>query len=415
MEPAATSVPGAAVEPRRPGPDTGEATAATGEATAGRPELQIAAHVSGGVLGAGMLVMPPVVAALAGGDSLLVWSAHILLGGSISLMLAVLVRARVRPASLAGAVGALLGSWAQRAVDGVFAVAFTAGQAAIAWFAATCLLTAADGSPPRPGTDGLLLALGILAVAVLAALSPLTLPAAVLRLRPWATGAVALACFAWGWPTAPAAGSHTPLAPSGLSPDGAQWLALAALFFAGVGWESVTSVVPSAAAGPRRTAMGVALGTAAVAFVYLGLATVHRLAAEAPAAQNSPSTPLRWALAIATATVLTSYCFTNVRTAARIATRLRPGDPGPSEPGPAKAVIAAVGTACCAFACAGAAGDGAVPLLLLGPAAAALLGYGLAAVAAVRRGGPPLRCAGAAVLLVLVGIAVLAVPYLRGG
>lgn len=43
-----------------------------------------------------MVVMPPVVAALAGGHSLLVWSAHILLGGSISLMLALLVRARLR-------------------------------------------------------------------------------------------------------------------------------------------------------------------------------------------------------------------------------------------------------------------------------------------------------------------------------
>ncbi|MDF3149244.1 amino acid:polyamine antiporter, partial [Streptomyces sp. T21Q-yed] len=226
MEPAATSVPGAAVAPREAGTDTGDRTAR-------RPQLQIAAHLSGGVLGAGMLVMPPVVAALTGGHSLLVWSAHILLGGSVSLMLAMLVRARVRSTGLAGAVGALLGLWAQRAVDGAFAIAFTAGQAAIAWFAATCLLTAADGSLPRPGTDGLLLALGILAVAVLAALSPLSLPATVLRLRLWATGAVALACAAWGWPAAPAAGSHTPFAPSGLSAEGAHWLALAALFFAG--------------------------------------------------------------------------------------------------------------------------------------------------------------------------------------
>lgn len=361
-----------------------------------------------------MLVMPPVVAALAGGDSLLVWSAHILLGGSVSLMLAMLVRARVRSTSLAGAVGALLGSWAERAVDGAFAIAFTAGQAAIAWFTATCLLTAVDGSLPSPGADGLLLALGLLTVAVLAALSPLVLPAAVLRLRLWAAGAVALACAAWGWPAAPAAGSHTPFVPSGLSPDGALWLALAALFFAGVGWEAVTTVVPTAAAGPRRTATGVALGVASVAVVYLGLAAVHRLAAGAPAAQDPVSAPLRWVFAVATAAVLTSYIFTNVRTAARIAARLRPDGRGPSERGPGKALIAAVGIACCAFACAGAL-DGAVPLLLLGPAAAALIGYALAAVAAVRRGGPLLRCAGALALLVLLGIAVLAVPFLLGG
>ncbi|MGW0563259.1 amino acid:polyamine antiporter [Streptomyces sp. NPDC003016] len=407
MEPAGTSVPGAAVAPRGPGADTGGRTAR-------RPELEIAAHVSSGVLGAGMVVMPSVVAALTGGRSLLVWSAHILLGGSVSLMLAMVVRARVRSTSLAGAVGALLGSWAERAVDGAFAIAFTAGQAAIAWFAATCLLTAAHGSLPRPGADGLLLALGILAAAVLAALSPLSLPAAVLRLRLWIAGAVALACAAWGWPAALAVGSHTPLAPSGLSPEGAQWLALAALFFAGVGWEAVTVVVPVAAVGPRRTAAGVALGVAAVAAVYLGLATVHRLAAGTPAAQDPVSAPLRWVLAGATVAVLTSYIFTNVRTAARIAVRLRPGERSPSERGPGKAVIAAVGIACCAFAWAGAL-DGAVPLLLLGPAAAALIGYALAAAAAMRCGGPLLRCAGASVLLVLVGMAVLAVPFLLGG
>ncbi|HEX5568469.1 MAG TPA: amino acid:polyamine antiporter [Streptomyces sp.] len=406
MEWAGTSARGAAAAPRGPGTETGDRTGR-------RPELEIAAHVSGGVLGAGMLLMPPVVAALTGEHSLLVWSAHILLGGSVSLMLAVLVRARVRSTSLAGAVGTLLGTWAERAVDGAFAVAFTAGQAAIAWFAATCLLTAADGSLPRPGADGLLLALGVLAVAVLAALSPLALPAAVLRLRPWVAGTVALACAAWGWPAVSAVGEHTPLVPPGLSPEGAQWLALAGLFFAGVGWEAVTAVVPVTAAGPRRTAAGVALGVACVAVVYLGLAAVQRLATGAPAAQDPVSAPLRWVFAGATAAVLTSYCFTNVRTAARIAARLHPGGRRPAERGPAKAVIGAVGAACGAFAWVGAR-DGAVPLLLLGPAAAALIGYGLAAAAAVRRGGPLLRCAGASVLLVLVGLAVLAVPFLLG-
>jgi amino acid efflux transporter len=368
--------------------------------------LEIAAHLSRSVLGAGMVVMPPVVAALAGGHSLLIWSAHILLGGSISLMLAMLVRARVRSTSLAGAVGELLGTWAERAVDGVFAVAFTAGQAAIAWFAATCLLTAAHGSLPRPGTEDLLLALGILVVAVLAALSPLVLPAAVLRVRPWIAGAVALACAAWGWPGTPATGSHTPFVPSGLTSDGAQWLALAALFFAGVGWEAVTGIVPTVAAGPRRTAAGVVLGVVCVAAVYLGLAAVQRLAGGTPDGQDSVSAPLRWALAGATTVVLISYCLTNVRTAARIASRLHPRGRRTAERGPAKAVIAAVGAACCAFAWLGDR-DGAVPLLLLGPAAAALIGYALAAAAAVRRGSPLLRCAGATVLLVLLGMAVL--------
>ena len=405
MEPAGPAVPGAVVAPGEPGTDRGDQPART-------PELRIAAHVCRNVLGAGMVIMPPVVAALTGGHGLLVWSAHILLGGSISLMLAMLVRARVRSTSLAGAVGALLGSWAGRVVDGAFAVAFTAGQAAIAWFAATCLLTAANGALPRPGVAGLLVTLGLLAVAALAALSPLSLPAVVLRLRPWVAGVLALAGAAGGWPGLPAPGAATPLAPPGLSPDGGQWLALMALFFAGVGWESVTAIVPVAATGPRRTVAGVALGVASVGVVYLGLATV--LAAGEPAVQDAASAPLRWVLAIATAGVLTSYCFTNMRAAARIAARLRPGERYPAEGGPARAIVAAVGAACCAFALVGV-WDDAVPRLLLGPAAAALIGYALAAVAAVCTGGPLSRLAGAVVLIVLVGMVFLAVPVLLGG
>lgn len=393
-----------------PGPGT-----APSHPAARRPELKIATHLCGQVLGAGMLVMPPVVAALTGRHSLRVWSAHILLGASISLMLAALARARTQSASLGGIVGALLGRWAELAVDGAFAVAFCFGQAAIAWFAATCLLTAADGSVPRPGAVVLLLALGILAVAVLAALSPLSLPPAALQWRPWIAGGVALACAAAAWAAVPLVDARTPLAPAGLSVDGAQWLALMALFFAGVGWEAVTVVVPVTAARTGRVAAGVGLGAAAVAVVYLGLAKAHHVAVTASGdAQHSVAAPLRWVLAIATAAVLTSYCFTNVRTAARIAARLHPGGRGICPQSPAKAVIAAVGVACGVIACVPAAGDGAVPLLLLGPAAAALIGYGLAAVAAARHGGPLSRCAGAAVLLVLVSLVVPAAPILIG-
>ncbi|MEU7560407.1 amino acid:polyamine antiporter [Streptomyces eurythermus] len=391
-------------------PARGRTSAAGGGTARGAP-WTIAGQVCRGVLGAGMLVMPPVVAALARDHSLLVWCAHLLLGGSVSLMLAALVRTRVGPMPLAGAVGALLGTWAERAVDAAFAVAFTAGQAAIAWFTATCLLAAADGAPPRPGAAGLPLALGILVVAVAAALSPLTFPAAVLRVRPWAAGTVALGCVLWGGPGIPEQGAHSALAPPELSPHGAEWLALATLFFAGVGWEAVTGVVPATASGARGTALGVCLGIAGVAAVHLGLAAVQRYAGAVPAAPGASAAPLRWTLAVATAIVLTSYCVTNVRTAARIASRLYPGGRRTTGRGPARALVAAVGAACCAFARAGA-GDGAVPLLLLGPAAAAVIGYALGAAAAVRRGGPVLRCAGVAVLLVLGGVSALTVRSL---
>lgn len=377
---------------------------AGGRAVGTRPERAIAGRVAGGVLGAGLLVMPPVVTALAGGAGLLVWAAHVLLGGAVALVLAELVRARLGPLSLAGAAGALLGTWAERTVDGVFAVAFTAGQAAIAWFAATALLTAAGGAPPAAGADGLPLALGVLAVGVAGALAPLTPPAALLRWRPWAAGVLALACAVWLWPADP--GPGTALAPSGFSEAGALWLALAALFFAGVGWEAVTGAVPAVGAGPRRTAAGVVLGTACVAVAYLGVAAVQGRGAGAPTAA-----PLRWVLAVATAAVLTSYVLTNVRAAARIAARLRPVGSTPRKPSPALVLV--VGAACCGFAWAGAR-DGGVPLLLLGPAAAALVGYALGAVAAVRHGGPLLRAAGALLLAALAGLAVLAVPFLSG-
>ncbi|MFF8413057.1 amino acid:polyamine antiporter [Streptomyces omiyaensis] len=386
-----------------------EPPASSGTAAGDRPAhpgRTIAGQLARGVLGAGLLVMPPVVASLSGGDGLLVWTAHLLLGGTVALVLAELVRARLGPASLAAAVGSLLGVRAERVVDGVFAVAFTAGQAAIAWFAATALLTAADGTPPAAGTDGLPLALGVLAVGVAGALSPLEPPAALLRWRPWAAGALALACGVLLWPAVPEAG--TALAPAGLSDGSARWLALAALFFAGVGWESVTHAVPAAGAGARRTAAGVALGTAGVAVVSLGLAAAQAHGARAPAPE-----PLRWGLAVATAAVLASYVLTNVRTAARIAARLHPAGRRSAARRPAGALVAGVGAVCCAFAWAGAR-DGGVPLLLLGPAAAAVVGYALGAVAAVRRGGAVLRCAGALLLAVLVGLAVLAVPSLSG-
>ncbi|MFD7889359.1 amino acid:polyamine antiporter, partial [Streptomyces albidoflavus] len=152
---------------------------------------------------------------------------------------------------------------------------------------------------------------------------------------------------------------------------------------------------------------GVAVGAAGVARVHRGLAAAPQ-AAGGPRGGPRAAAPLRWVLAGAATAVLLSYCFTNVRTAARIAARLRPDGAGPS-----RALVAAVGVACCVFAWLGTR-EGGIPLLLLGPAAAAVTGYALGAVAAVRRGGPGLRCTGVLVLLALAATVVLTVPSLRG-
>ncbi|MFE2418801.1 amino acid:polyamine antiporter [Streptomyces hokutonensis] len=364
-----------------------------------RAGTAIAGGVAREVLGAGMVIMPAVVADLTGDGSLRAWTVHILLGGTVSLLLALLVHGTTRSLSLAATAGATLGPRAAGLVNAVFAAAFTAGQGAIAWFAATCVQAAAKGTVQPPGQTGLLIALGVLSTALALALSPLRLPAAVLRARPWAAGAVALGCAACAWPDAPGPDAHTPLVPSSLQPGAAFWLAVAALFFAGVGWEAVTSVVPGAPTTASRTAAGVGLGVAVVAAVYLGLAAV-RSVADGAGVPEPPAAWVRWTLAGAVLVVLTSYCLTNIRTAARIAAELRPDAAGPRRP-----LVAAVGALCCAFAVIGAR-DGSVPLLLLGPAVAAVTGYAAGAVAALRRGGPLLRCGAVVVLLALAATAV---------
>jgi len=368
----------------------------------------IAGGVAREVLGAGMVIMPAVVADLTGDGSLRAWTVHILLGGTVSLLLALLVHGTGRSLSLAATVGATLGPRAAGLVNAVFAVAFTAGQAAIAWFAATCVLAAAQGTVQPPGRTGLLVALGVLATALALALGPLRLPASVLRARPWAAGVVALGCAACAWPAAPGPDAHTPLVPSSLQPGGAFWLAVAALFFAGVGWEAVTSVVPDAPTTAGRTAAGVGVGVAVVAAVYLGLAAVRDVA-DGAGAPEPPVAWVRWTLAGAVLVVLTSYCLTNIRTAARIAAEVQPGVAGPRRP-----LVVAVGALCCGFAVIGVR-DGCVPLLLLGPGVAAVTGYAAGAVAALRGGGPLLRCGAVLVLLALAATAVQTVRSLLPG
>ncbi|UGY91990.1 amino acid:polyamine antiporter [Streptomyces gobiensis] len=367
----------------------------------------IGGAVTRGVLGAGMLVMPPVVLGLAGSLTPWAWGFHLLLGGAVALVLALLVRQGARPAPLSVSMGELLGTWAARSIDGVFAVAFTAGQAAIAWFAASYALAAASGGRLQPANaNGLLLALGILATALGLALAGVRPAPLLLRIRPWATGALAMACAAAGWPIAAEDGS--PLGPPGTLESGGFWTAVAVLFFAGVGWETVTTAVPGMRARRSHIIGGVLFGTVAVAGVYLGIAVVHqRMSGSYGEADRLPAWS-QYVLAGAVVILAASYCFTNIRTASVIASRLRAGEGFVTRP-----VTLIIGLMCAVFACVGMRAGG-VPLLLLGPAVAALTGYSVGMFAAVKRGGRGLSATAGVVLLTLLGSGALVLWELSG-
>lgn len=393
--------------------DAGPAAGTDRRPAAGRPrgtraaEVDVATHVARGVLGAGMIVVPPVVAAVAQGADLALWVAHLVLGGTVCVLLASsTARAGRRPMPVSGVAGAALGSWARVTTDLCFAVAFAAGQAAIVWFVVSALRTGA-GAPAEDGRWLMVALAGVLA-AVLVAVSPLRIPDAVLRARPWVAGALAVACAASGWPGDLSSGGGPAWAPDGVAGAAGLWLAFAALLFAGVGWEAVTEAGAENLPSPRRTVTGAVLGAVVVAVVHLGLAALRRWGPVTPAGADAAA--LRWGLGAATVVVLGSYVVTNLRTAAGIAGRLRPA--GGGAPAPARALVAAVGATSCALLVLSGGRDGAVLLLLLGPAAAATVAYALACAGEARHGGPLARWVGGAVVVLLAVFASLAVPAL---
>jgi amino acid efflux transporter len=362
-----------------------------------RPERAVTLAVSRGVLGAGMLVMPPVVIRLAHNYALLAWSYQLAVGGAVSLLLALSVRGEAVPMSLASQAARVLGERAGWMVNAVFAVAFTSGQAAIAWFAAVSVTAGFDW----PRWVALAVALGVILAALSVALSPLRLPPALLRARPWVTGLTAVACALWVWPSGP---MRAALSPAALGLGAGFWLAVLALFFAGVGWEAVTQAVPGRGLSPGQVTRGVGLGVAVVAAAYLTIAALAGLRHTGPPASGWA----RCGLGVIVAIVLTSYCFTNIRTASGIAARLRPAWR------PTGFLTTAVGALCLGFCLLGYR-DGGIPILLLGPTAAAVTAYTAGAVAVLRQGPSPLRALAAVVLLALAAPVVLGVRALLPG
>ena len=98
------------------------------------------------------------------------------------------------------------------------------------------------------------------------------------------------------------------------------WPALAALFFADVGWESVTESVPARRRAPRRAAVGVLFGAGIVTVVHLTLAAVSQYAAVPWSGEGAPDV-VRYTLAVLVLVLAVSYCSTNIRTAAAITSR----------------------------------------------------------------------------------------------
>ncbi|WP_079277674.1 hypothetical protein [Streptomyces sp. CB03234] len=346
------------------------------------PATRLAAGVFQGVAGAGMLVMPAVVHGLAGPSAPLLWGAHVALGAAVALLLTLLTRTGLPPMPLAAAVGSVLGRTSQRCVDVAYTVGFSAGQAALAWFAAQSVVAAVAEGGRAPAWLGPVVAAGVLAVGFVLALLDVPTPPALLRLRLPVVGLLAFACAAAAWP---AAAPGSALAPASVPGAGAAaGIALLVLYFAGVGWESVTDLVPRTKAGLGATLAGVALGASAVAAVYLPLAWLYGAAAGRP--EGTPPGWARYTLSAALLTVITSYCFTNIRAAGRIVARVT----GSAGPGARRRQLVVVGLLCAAFATAGTL-PGSVVWLLLVPACAATAGYVMGAVAAFRRIGDVTR------------------------
>jgi len=301
--------------------------------------------VAENVLGAGLLVMPAVGAAVAGPRAVPAWVVTLAAG----LAFCAVVGRAGAGASLAEVLGRRSGP-AATVVTGLYLAGFTGGQTALALFAGT-VVGGAFGVPAEP------VAVAVLAVAGFAAIAGVRLTPAARRLR--LAGAAVLAivmCVSPGWFNLPATSWH------GVVP------AAFLLLFAVVGGEAI------ARTGTRTVAVTVAVAAAVLVPVHLGLAVM--LATARPA-----GTPHR-GLAIAAAALIALFCTTNLPAAGGFASRLMGRPQASHRPWTAAVTVAAV----VILVPAQALGWGAVELFAI-PATATALSY--AVVLAVA--GPRVR------------------------
>lgn len=275
---------------------------------------QAGRSLAGGVLGAGLLLSAPITAGLAGRLAWLAWLAQLIVGGAFCFAVGRLARFRGRTGGLAELVATAWGPVGGRLITALYLAGFIAGQAAIA-VAAGRLIGYALGRP-----DSRILAvgvaIGIVAIAAVAAAVGLRVPDPARRWRLWLALALGLALCA----------DPILLRGSGLRPGTGQefWPAVFLLLFAGVGWER-SAALAARLPNTRRLARAVLIGWVMVAAGYL---LVGLTAAEAGLGGSSPW-PHRVSVALAAmaALLLASFCATNVEAATGFLGALSPSRP----------------------------------------------------------------------------------------
>jgi amino acid efflux transporter len=345
-----------------------------------RATWRVGLGLAGSVLGAGMLLVPPVTAGLAGDGAPAAWLITLLIGAGFSACLGLVARSvSDQRKSIFDVVGATLGDRARRVVLATYLAGFVIGQGAIA-VAAGGFLAYALGLPGHAYLLGML----VLALATAASAGGVVLGDRSRRLRLAMTGAIALACCAW-----PQVFTASAL----LVPD-PTWFggALFVVLFAGVGWESSARIAPGLTDG-RTVLRGVMMGAG---FVLTGYLLLVVLLSQRISTAHADSSALRGLAALA-AVVLTVYCLTNITAAARFVPALGGPDAGVARTG--------VGAASAAVVAIAAMPGWTVAGLLAGPSLATWLSYLLTMFGGARSlasGRVRAACIAVAALLLLV-------------
>jgi amino acid efflux transporter len=284
------------------------------------------------VLGAGLVLSPPITAGLAGRLGPLAFGTHLVLGGSFSLAAGLLGRWHGPVTGLAELAATTSGPTLSRAVTTLYLGGFIGGQAAIALTAGRLIgfVCLRAGQSPAADLIAAGVSAGIVTIAAGVNMVGRRVPDTARRWRVLVAFVLGLALCtdpslllaSQMWPAAHAA---------------AFWVAVFLLLFAGVGWET-----SAALAGSVRSAMSMAAavttGWAIVSACYLLLALV----ADAAGGRNAPVWPADASrlLALLSAGLLASFCVTNVEAAAGFVLKLAPGRL--SQPSSAVAVGTAV-------------------------------------------------------------------------